>query len=130
MSDSLPSHRLDPTRLLCPWNAPDKNTGVGCHSFLQGLFPIQGLNPGLLHSRQILHYLSYQGSPYLADLEPVSFTGWPKTQRVLRSSVVGPATEQGAVGMGDGWPWTNLRGKPEADSHASGQGCHRSKHHC
>ena len=34
-----------------------------------GLFPIQGLNPGLLHSRQILCILSYQGSPYLADFE-------------------------------------------------------------
>ena len=32
---------------------PDKNTGVGCHSFLQGIFPIQESNPGLLHCRQI-----------------------------------------------------------------------------
>ena len=50
-----------PTRLLCPWNSPGKNTGVGCHSFLQGKiqeemathFLLQGLNPGLLHGRQI-----------------------------------------------------------------------------
>ena len=39
----------DPTRLLCPWNSPDKNTGVGCHALLQGLFPTQGSNPDLLH---------------------------------------------------------------------------------
>ena len=26
-------------RLLCPWNSPSKNTGVGCHSLLQGMFP-------------------------------------------------------------------------------------------
>ena len=37
-----------PTRLLCPWNSSGKNTGVGCHSLLQGIFPIQGSNLGLL----------------------------------------------------------------------------------
>ena len=36
-------------RLLCPWNSPGKNTGVGCHFLLQGIFLIQGLNPGLPH---------------------------------------------------------------------------------
>ena len=36
-------------RLLCPWNSPGKNTGVGRHSFLQGLFPIQRSNQGLLY---------------------------------------------------------------------------------
>ena len=35
---------------------------MGCHSLLQGTFPTQGLNPGLLHCRQILDHLSYQGS--------------------------------------------------------------------
>ena len=38
-------HGLKPTRLLCPWHSPGKNTGVGCHSLLQGIFLIQGLNP-------------------------------------------------------------------------------------
>ena len=42
-----------------------KITGVGSHSLLQGIFPIQGLNPSLLLCRQILCYLSYQGSPKL-----------------------------------------------------------------
>ena len=42
---------------------PGKNTGVGCHFLLQGIFPTQGLNPGLLHCGQILHRLSYQGNP-------------------------------------------------------------------
>ena len=37
-------------------------TGVGCHSFLQGVFPTQGVNLGLLHCRQILYCLSQQGS--------------------------------------------------------------------
>ena len=46
----------------CPWNFPGKNNGVGCHSLLQGIFPTQGSNPGLLHCRQILYHLSYQGN--------------------------------------------------------------------
>ena len=47
---------------FCPWNSPGKNTGVGCHFLLYGIFPTQGLNPGLLHCRQILYCLSQQGS--------------------------------------------------------------------
>ena len=39
-----------------------KNTGMGCHFVLQGIFPTQGWNPGLLHFRQILYCLSHQGS--------------------------------------------------------------------
>ena len=41
---------------------PAKNTGVGCHFLLQGIFPTQGSNPGLLHCRQTLYHLSHQGS--------------------------------------------------------------------
>ena len=48
-----------------PWNSPGQNTGIGSLSLLQGIFPSQGLNPGLLHCRQILDQLSYQGSPKL-----------------------------------------------------------------
>ena len=58
VSDTLPPHGLNPARLLCPWNFPGKNTGVGCHALLYGIFPTQGLNPGLLHCRQILYRLS------------------------------------------------------------------------
>ena len=35
---------VQPSRLLCPWDSPGKNTGVGCHALLQGIFPTQGLN--------------------------------------------------------------------------------------
>ena len=45
-----------PFRLLCPWDSPGKNTAVGCHFLLQGIFPTQGSNPHclcLLHCRQI-----------------------------------------------------------------------------
>ena len=61
VSDSLWPHGLWPAKLLCPWNSPGKNTGVGCHFLLQGIFPTQGLNPGLLHCSQILYQLSHQG---------------------------------------------------------------------
>ena len=50
--------------LYSPWNSPGQNTGVGSCSLLQGVFPTQGQNPGLLHCRQILYHLSHQGSPY------------------------------------------------------------------
>ena len=46
--------RLFLARFLCPWNPPGKNTGVGGHSLLQGIFPTQGLNLALLHCRQTL----------------------------------------------------------------------------
>ena len=49
-------------RLLSPWNSPGKNTGVGYHFLLQGIFPTQGSNPGPLHCRQILYHLSHKGS--------------------------------------------------------------------
>ena len=61
---------LWPARLLCPWDSPGKNTGVDCHSFLQGIFPTQGFKPGLLHCRQILYLLSDQGSPRLQATQP------------------------------------------------------------
>ena len=39
-----------PTRLLCPWDSPGKNTGVGCHALLQGIFPNPEIKPGSLTS--------------------------------------------------------------------------------
>ena len=53
MSDSRWPHGVYPTKLLCPWNSSGKNTGVGCHSLLQGIFLTQGSNPSLLQCRQI-----------------------------------------------------------------------------
>ena len=65
-SDSLQLHGLQPTRLLCPWNFPGKNIGLGCRFHLQGIFPIQGSNLRLLcllcwHVNYLP--LSYLGSP-------------------------------------------------------------------
>ena len=48
MSNSVQPRGLQPTRLLCPWDSPGKNTGVGCHFLLQGIFPTQGSNLCLL----------------------------------------------------------------------------------
>ena len=62
VSDPVRPYGLLPARLLCPWDSPGKSTGVDCHSLLQGIFPIQGLNPSLLHSRRILYSLSHLGS--------------------------------------------------------------------
>ena len=49
VTDSLRPKGLQPTRLLCPWNSPGKNSGVCCHFLLQGIFLTQGSNPCLLH---------------------------------------------------------------------------------
>ena len=48
-------------------DSPGKNTGVGCHALLQGIFPTQELNPGLPHCRWILYHLSHQGSPRILE---------------------------------------------------------------
>ena len=62
MVDSLRPRGLWPSRFLCPWNSPGKSTGMGSRPLLQGTFPTQGLNPGLLCCREILYHLSHQGS--------------------------------------------------------------------
>ena len=46
---TLPPHGLQTARLLCPWDFPGKNTEVGSHSLLQGIFPTQGSNPCFLY---------------------------------------------------------------------------------
>ena len=60
--------RLFVTRVLCsPWSSPVQNTAMGGLSLLQGIFPNQGSNPGLLHCRWILYHLSHQGSPRILE---------------------------------------------------------------
>ena len=61
-SRSVVSDSSWPCGLYSPWNSPGQNTGVGSHSFLQGIFPTQGSNSGPLHCRWILYQLSHQGS--------------------------------------------------------------------
>ena len=55
-------------------DSPGKNTGVGFHTLLQGIFPTQGSNPGLPCGRQILYHLSHQGSPWILKWIAYAFT--------------------------------------------------------
>ena len=62
-SRSVVSNSLRPHGLCSPWTSPGQNTGMGSPSLLQQIFPTQESNRGLLHCRQILYQLSYQGNP-------------------------------------------------------------------
>ena len=86
VSDCLQAHGLQPARLLCPWDSPGKNTRVGCHALLQGIFPTQGASSGLLHCRQILYCLSHQGSPRIVEWVAYPFsrgTSCPRNQTLI-----------------------------------------------
>ena len=67
------SYSLSRICLLCPWDSPGKNTGMGSHSLLQGIFPTQGSNPGLLHYRRSVNHLSYQGNPSKSKPDPKEY---------------------------------------------------------
>ena len=76
MSDSLWPHGLH-----SPWNSPGQNTGVGSLSLLQGIFPAQGSNPGLLHYSQIRYQLSHKESPRIPEWVAYPFSrgsSWPR----------------------------------------------------
>ena len=77
MFDSLWPHGL-----YSPWNSPGQNTQVSRCSFLQGIFPTQELNPGLLHCRWILYQLSCQGSP----INTGQIKGFPGGSSVKKSA--------------------------------------------
>ena len=66
-SRSVESDSLRPHGLYSPWNSPGQNTEVDSLSLLQGIFPTQGSNPGLLHCRWILYQLSHKGSPRILE---------------------------------------------------------------
>ena len=68
-SHSVISDSLLPHGLQRPWNSPGQTTGVGSLSLLQGIFPTQGLNQGLLNCRWTLYQLSYQGSHLLFKIQ-------------------------------------------------------------
>ena len=68
VSSSLWIHGLQPTRLLCPWDSPGRNTRVGCHFLLQGIFPIRDWT---CVSYILLHWQA--GSLPLSDLESSNY---------------------------------------------------------
>ena len=78
--------------LYSPWNSPGQNTGVGSSlSLLQGIFPTQGLNPGLLHCRQILYQLSHKRSSRILEWVAYPFSRgsfWPRN-RIQVSYIAG-----------------------------------------
>ena len=86
------------------WNSPGQKAGVGSHSLLQGIFPIQGSNPGLPHCRQILCQLSHKGSPRI-----LKWTAYP-----LSSGSWQPRNQTGVSCIAGGF-FTNecIRGSPD-----------------
>ena len=70
-----------PPGLLCLWGFSGKNTGVGCHDLLQGIFSTQGSDLGLPHCRWVLYYLSHLGSPYDPAIPPLGI--FPKKIKTL-----------------------------------------------
>ena len=62
---TLWNHGLQHARLLCSWNSPGNNTGLGCHSLFQGIFLTQGSNWGLLYCRQILYHWDTGEEPHI-----------------------------------------------------------------
>ena len=83
-------HGLYPARLLCPWNFSGKNTGMGSLSLIQGIFPTQGSNPGLLHCRWILYQLSHREAQLIRALLKERQTG--KKKKKIQSKKLKPKT--------------------------------------
>ena len=82
-SRSVVSDYLRPHGLYSPWHSPGQNTAVGSLSLLPGIFPTQGLNPGLPHCRQILLQLSHKRSPRTLEWVAYPFSSgssWPRNQ--------------------------------------------------
>ena len=82
-SRSVTSNSLRPHGLDSPRNSPSQNTGVGGLFLLQGIFPIQGSNPGLLHCGQIPYQPSHKGSPTMLEWVAYPFSSgssWPRNQ--------------------------------------------------
>ena len=102
-SRSVVSDSLRFYGLYSPWNSPGQNTGMGSLSLLQGIFPIQGSNPGLLHCRQILYQLSHKGSPRILEWIAYPFS----------SDLPDPGIKPGSPSLQvDSLP-TELSGKPQ-----------------
>ena len=99
VSSSLWHHRLQPTRLLCPWHSPGQNTRVGNCSLLQGIFSTQESKTGLPRYRQILYHLSLQGrfmttlhalSKFVDAIFPSAFSHFVSLCHVLVILIVFP----------------------------------------
>ena len=103
------SNSLRPHRLYSPWNSPGRNTGVGSLSLLQGIFPTQGSNPGLLHCRQILYQLSHQGSPRVLE-----WVACPSEKAMAPTPVLLPGKSHGR----GAW-WATVHAVPKSQTRLS-----------
>ena len=97
MSDSLQLHGL-----YCPWNSPGQNTRVGSLFLLQGIFPTQGLNPGLPHCRRFPYQRNFQESPRILEWVAYLFSSgsfWPRNRTgvFFTSWAIGVEVEGGAA---------------------------------
>ena len=96
-----PPQWLQPIRLLCPWDSPGKNTKVGCHFLLQGLF----LTRDWTHIFCSLFTTEHQGSPYVPGRWPKHFTS-PEviTQAWVYMSKQYPGWTLSTQGLRQPWP--------------------------
>ena len=109
MSNSLWFHGLKPTRLLYPWNFPGKNTGMGSHSLLERIFQTQGLNPGLLHCRWILHHLSHMNPFQVPPMELFSpFSSVQSLSHVRLFAIPWTAAFQASLSITNSWSLLKL----------------------
>ena len=101
-------------QLLCPWGFPGKDTGVGSHSLLQGVFLTQESNTGLPHCRQILYCLSHQGSPTFKIAAAKSLQSCPTLCNPIDGSPPGSVfpgilqartLEWVAISFSNAWKW-------------------------
>ena len=107
-SCSVMSNSLQPHGLYSKWNSPGQNTGAGSLSLLQGIFPIQGSNPGLPHCRQILYQLSHQGSPRILEWVAYPFSSRSSRPRNWTgvSCIAGGFFPNWAIR--EAWKWKSL----------------------
>ena len=124
-SCSVMSNFLLPHGLYSTWNSPSQNTRVGSLSLLQGIFPTQGLNLGLL-CRQILYQLSHKGSPRILEWVAYPFSrgsSWPRN-RTRVSCIAGRYFTNWAIREALGlhkWieKWSGALSNPERGKKAS-----------
>ena len=88
-----------PPGSLCPWDFPGENTGEGCHALLQGIFPTQRLNPGLMHCRQMLLPSEKRGKPNIFNKDFKKWFTSNKSQKKEKiKPVKGKSMQGGQVG--------------------------------
>ena len=104
-SHSVVSDSFQPHGLYSPWSSPGQNTGVGSRSLLQGIFPTQGLNPGLPHSRQILYQLNHQENPRILEWAAYLFSRGSSWRRNWTggSCIAGGFFTSWAIGEAQRW---------------------------